>query len=55
MTRTHWVFAAAYDTGAAIERAGFTFEQAEYFDPYPRLVPARPMLEAVARPPDPAG
>ena len=43
------------DTGAAIERAGFTFEQAEYFDPYPRLVPARPMLEAVARPPDPAG
>jgi ubiquinone/menaquinone biosynthesis C-methylase UbiE len=43
------------DTSAAIERAGFTFERAEYFDPYPRLVPARPMLEAVARPPDRAG
>ena len=42
------------DTSAAIERAGFTFERAEYFDPYPRLVPARPMLEAVARRPDPA-
>jgi ubiquinone/menaquinone biosynthesis C-methylase UbiE len=38
------------DTAAAIERAGFTIERAEYSDPYPRLVPARPMLEAVARP-----
>jgi len=38
------------DTAAAIERAGFTFERVEYSDPYPRLVPARPMLEAVARP-----
>jgi ubiquinone/menaquinone biosynthesis C-methylase UbiE len=37
------------DTSAAIKRAGFTFERAEYFDPYPRLVPARPMLKAVAR------
>jgi len=47
-THTHWISAAA---GAAIERAGFTFERAEYFDPYPRLVPSRPLLEAVARPP----
>jgi len=39
---------------AAYERAGFIFERAEYSDPYPRLVPARPILEAVARPPDPA-
>ena len=43
------------DTAAAIERAGFTFERAEYFDPYPRPVPARPLLEAVARPPGQAG
>ena len=43
------------DTAAAIERAGFTIERAEYFDPYPRLVPSRPMLEAVARPPAQAG
>jgi ubiquinone/menaquinone biosynthesis C-methylase UbiE len=38
------------DTAAAIERAGFTIEQAEYFDPFPRWVPARPMLQAVAAP-----
>ena len=37
------------ETGAAIERAGFTVERAEYFDPFPRWVPARPLLEAVAR------
>lgn len=37
------------DTAAAIERAGFTIERAEYFDDFPRLVPARPLLEAVAR------
>ena len=43
------------DTAAAIERAGFTFERAEYFDPYPRPVPARPLLKAVARPPGQAG
>ena len=43
------------DTAAAIERAGFTFERAEYFDPFPRPVPARPLLEAVARPPGQAG
>ena len=43
------------ETAAAVERAGFTFERAEYLDPYPRLVPSRPLLAAVARPPGPAG
>ena len=43
------------DTPGAVERAGFTFERADYYDPYPRLVPARPLLEAVARPPGQAG
>lgn len=43
------------DTAAAIERAGFTFERAEYFDPFPRPVPARPLLEAIARLPGQAG
>lgn len=38
------------DTGAAIERAGFSFERIERFDPFPRGVPARPMLLAVASP-----
>jgi len=38
------------DTAAAVEHAGFTFERAEYFDSFPRLVPSRPLLEAVARP-----
>ena len=38
------------DTATAIERAGFTMERAEYFDPVPRQVPTRPWLEAVARP-----
>jgi ubiquinone/menaquinone biosynthesis C-methylase UbiE len=38
------------DTATAIERAGFTMERAEYFDPFPRQVPTRPWLEAVARP-----
>ncbi len=42
------------ETAAAIERAGFTVERADYFDPYPWWVPARPMLEAVARRPGPA-
>ena len=37
------------DTPVAIERAGFTIERAEYFDGFPRLVPTRPLLEAVAR------
>lgn len=36
------------DTAAAIERAGFTIGQAQYFDPFPRWVPARPYLEATA-------
>jgi ubiquinone/menaquinone biosynthesis C-methylase UbiE len=38
------------DTAAAVERAGFAIERAEYFDEFPRLVPTRPLLEAVARP-----
>ena len=38
------------DTAAAIERAGFTIQRAELFDPFPRWVPARPMLEAMAVP-----
>lgn len=38
------------DTAAAVERAGFTIERAELFDPFPRWVPARPMLAAVAVP-----
>ena len=37
------------DTAAAVERAGFAIERAEYFDEFPRLVPTRPLLEAVAR------
>ena len=36
------------DTRSAIEQAGFTVEQAETFDPLPRLVPARPWLYATA-------
>jgi ubiquinone/menaquinone biosynthesis C-methylase UbiE len=43
------------DTAATIERAGFTFERIERFDPFPRWVPTRPMLEAVASPPIVAG
>ena len=38
------------DIAAAIERAGFTIEKAEHFDPFPRWIPARPFLEAVAAP-----
>jgi ubiquinone/menaquinone biosynthesis C-methylase UbiE len=38
------------DTAAAIEAAGFAFERIERFDPFPALVPARPMIEAVAHP-----
>jgi ubiquinone/menaquinone biosynthesis C-methylase UbiE len=38
------------DTAAAIERAGFTIQQSELFDPFPRWVPARPMLHAIATP-----
>jgi ubiquinone/menaquinone biosynthesis C-methylase UbiE len=36
------------DLQSAIERAGFTFERREDFDPMPRWVPARPMLLATA-------
>lgn len=39
-----------HDTAAAIERAGFTIERAEVFDPFPRWVLARPLLQAVAYP-----
>jgi ubiquinone/menaquinone biosynthesis C-methylase UbiE len=38
------------DTAAAIEQAGFTIQRSELFDPFPRWVPARPMLQAVATP-----
>jgi ubiquinone/menaquinone biosynthesis C-methylase UbiE len=38
------------DIAAAIESAGFTIENAEAFDPLPRWVPSRPLLEAVAEP-----
>ena len=38
------------DTAAAVERTGFTIHRAELFDPFPRWVPARPMLEAIAAP-----
>jgi ubiquinone/menaquinone biosynthesis C-methylase UbiE len=38
------------DTVAGIERAGFSFERSERFDPFPRWVPARPMLAAIATP-----
>jgi hypothetical protein len=34
------------------KHAGFSFERVERFDPFPRWVPARPMLEAVASPTD---
>jgi ubiquinone/menaquinone biosynthesis C-methylase UbiE len=36
------------DTAAAIEQAGFIFEQRELSDPFPRWVPTRPLLRAVA-------
>lgn len=36
------------DLQRAMERAGFVFERREIFDPMPRWVPARPMLEATA-------
>jgi ubiquinone/menaquinone biosynthesis C-methylase UbiE len=39
------------DTAAAVERAGFTIHRAELFEPFPRWVPSRPMLEAIAVPP----
>jgi ubiquinone/menaquinone biosynthesis C-methylase UbiE len=36
------------DTESAIQNAGFTIHEAELFDPFPRWVPARPMLQAAA-------
>jgi ubiquinone/menaquinone biosynthesis C-methylase UbiE len=39
------------DIAGAIRNAGFAVEHAEHFDPFPRLVPVRPMLQATARPP----
>ena len=36
------------DLQSAIERAGFVVEHRELFDPMPRWVPTRPMLEATA-------
>ena len=38
------------DIAAAVERAGFTIQRSELFDPFPRWVPARPMLQAIAVP-----
>jgi hypothetical protein len=32
------------DLQSAIERAGFTFERRESFDPMPKWVPTRPMM-----------
>jgi ubiquinone/menaquinone biosynthesis C-methylase UbiE len=40
------------DTRTAIERAGFSFEHVAVFDPLPRWVLTRPLLEAVAVRPD---
>ena len=36
------------DIEAAVRRAGFVIDEAERFDRFPRLVPTRPMLQAVA-------
>ncbi len=41
------------DTAAAVQRAGFTIQWSELFDPFPRWVPARPLLQAVAVAPPP--
>jgi ubiquinone/menaquinone biosynthesis C-methylase UbiE len=39
------------DIEPAIRRAGFVIDEAERFDPFPRWVPTRPMLQAVATKP----
>jgi ubiquinone/menaquinone biosynthesis C-methylase UbiE len=39
------------DIAAAIENAGFVIVASDLFDPFPRWVPARPILEAVASAP----
>lgn len=36
------------DLAAAVAHAGFALRRSESFDPFPRLVPTRPMLAAVA-------
>jgi SAM-dependent methyltransferase len=36
------------DIGAAIQNAGFVCDEAERFDPFPRWVPTRPMLQTTA-------
>lgn len=36
------------DMEPAIHRAGFVIDEAERFDPFPRWVPTRPMLQALA-------
>jgi ubiquinone/menaquinone biosynthesis C-methylase UbiE len=38
------------DIDSAITRAGFEFEHVARSDPFPRWVPTRPILEAIARP-----
>ena len=38
------------DLVGAVVRAGFAFERFERFDPFPRWVPTRPMIAAVASP-----
>lgn len=38
------------DIEAAVRRAGFVLDHAQTFDPFPRWVPVRPMLEATATP-----
>jgi SAM-dependent methyltransferase len=39
------------DIATAIENAGFLISRADLFDPFPRWVPTRPILEAVAKAP----
>lgn len=39
------------DTRAAVERAGFTFDQFEAFQPMPKWIPASPWIEGVATAP----
>ncbi|MDQ3931647.1 MAG: methyltransferase domain-containing protein [Actinomycetota bacterium] len=37
------------DIAKAIRQAGFSFDRIEHFDPFPRWIPTRPMLQALAR------
>jgi ubiquinone/menaquinone biosynthesis C-methylase UbiE len=43
------------DIEAAVRRAGFAIDHAVRFDPFPRVVPARPLFEATATAPPPSG